>query len=220
GRSRPSRPARRRTRGRKRESISESRAWVWACLRLDWREASRGRCRGRPLVLADGDDVFGIDRDQAASTPAADAGTRALGLRAAHALYARRRRRCRRQPRANMELNPFAHEFHEDPYPTYRWLRDHAPLYRNEALDFFALSRFRDVLAASYDWETYSSAEGTTVERLDARMFDATPMMIFLDPPPHDRLRKLVSRAFTPRRVAELEAFARATGDGPLYALS
>ncbi|HZR81082.1 MAG TPA: cytochrome P450 [Candidatus Binatia bacterium] len=110
-----------------------------------------------------------------------------------------------------MELNPFSHEFHENPYPTYRWLRDHAPLYRNDALDFFALSRFRDVVAASYDWETYSSAEGTTVERLDARLFEATPMMIFLDPPRHDRLRKLVSRAFTPRRVAELEPFVRAT---------
>jgi cytochrome P450 len=110
-----------------------------------------------------------------------------------------------------MELNPFSHEFHEDPYPTYRWLRDNAPLHRNESLGFWALSRFRDVVDASYDWQTYSSAEGTTVERLDARMFEATPMMIFLDPPRHDRLRKLVSRVFTPRRVADLEPFVRAT---------
>jgi cytochrome P450 len=110
-----------------------------------------------------------------------------------------------------MELNPFAYEFHEDPYPTYRWLRDHAPLYRNDALDFWALSRHRDVLDASLDWETYSSAEGTTLERLDPRLFEARPMIIFLDPPRHDRLRKLVSRAFTPRRVAELEPFIRKT---------
>jgi cytochrome P450 len=110
-----------------------------------------------------------------------------------------------------MELNPFSYEFHEDPYPTYRWLRDHAPLYRNEELGFFALSRYRDVLAASYDWETYSSAEGTTVERLDPRLFDERPMMIFQDPPRHDRLRKLVSRVFTPRRIAELEPFIRTT---------
>jgi cytochrome P450 len=110
-----------------------------------------------------------------------------------------------------MELNPFSHEFHEDPYPTYRWLRDHAPLYRNDALGFWALSRFRDVVDASYDWETYSSAEGTTVERLDPRLLELTPMMIFLDPPRHDRLRKLVSRVFTPRRVAELEPFIRET---------
>jgi len=110
-----------------------------------------------------------------------------------------------------VDLNPFAYEFHEDPYPTYRWLRDHAPLYRNEALDFWALSRYQDVLAASLAWESYSSAEGTTLERMDPRLFEVRPMIIFLDPPRHDRLRKLVSRAFTPRRVAELEPFIRAT---------
>src|SRR5262249_59207481 len=53
-----------------------------------------------------------------------------------------------------MELNPFAWEFHEDPYPTYRWLRDHAPLYRSDAMDFWALSRFQDVMPAFLDWET------------------------------------------------------------------
>ncbi|HEY8514608.1 MAG TPA: cytochrome P450 [Candidatus Binatia bacterium] len=110
-----------------------------------------------------------------------------------------------------MELNPFSHEFHEDPYPTYRWLRDHAPLYRNDKLDFWALSRFRDVLDASHDWQTYSSAQGTTVERIDGAVFGERPMMIFTDPPRHDRLRKLVNRAFTPRRIAELEPFARET---------
>ena len=118
-----------------------------------------------------------------------------------------------------MELNPFSYEFHEDPYPTYRWLRDHAPLYHNAELDFYALSRFRDVLAGLQDWKTYSSAEGTTVERMDARMFDVTPMMIFMDPPRHDRLRKLVSSVFTPRRIANLEPFIRATAVRLLDAL-
>ena len=108
-----------------------------------------------------------------------------------------------------MELNPFSYEFHEDPYPTYRWLRDEAPLYRNDGLDFWALSRFADVMAAFPDWETYSSAEGVILERLDPTYLEMTPMMIFLDPPRHDRLRKLVSRAFTPRRVAALEPFVR-----------
>ena len=118
-----------------------------------------------------------------------------------------------------MELNPFSYEFHADPYPTYRWLRDHAPLYYNRQLDFYALSRFRDVLAALQDWKTYSSAEGTTFERLDARMFDVTPMVIFMDPPRHDRLRKLVSSVFTPRRIASLEPFIRATAVRLLDAL-
>jgi len=108
-----------------------------------------------------------------------------------------------------VELNPFSHQFHEDPYPTYRWLRDHAPLYRNESLNFWALSRYRDVYDASLAWDVYSSAEGTTLERTDPRLFEARPMIIFLDPPRHDRLRKLVSRAFTPRRVADMEPFIR-----------
>jgi cytochrome P450 len=110
-----------------------------------------------------------------------------------------------------VDLNPFSHEFHEDPYPTYRWLRQNAPLYRNEQFDFWALSRFRDVVDASYDWQTYSSAQGTTIERVDGALFGERPMMIFTDPPRHDRLRKLVNRVFTPRRMAELEPFARQT---------
>src|SRR5262245_18082464 len=93
---------------------------------------------------------------------------------------------------AGVVLNPFSYEFHEDPYPTYRWLRDHAPIYHNEALNFWALSRHSDVLAASLDWETYSSAHGTTLERVDPAYFAARPIMIFLDPPRHDRLPKLV----------------------------
>jgi cytochrome P450 len=108
-----------------------------------------------------------------------------------------------------VELNPFSYEFHEDPYPTYRWLRAHAPLYRNDRLDFWALSRFADVAAAFVDWATYSSTEGVVLERLDPTYLEMTPMMIFLDPPRHDRLRRLVSRAFTPRRVAALEPSVR-----------
>jgi cytochrome P450 len=119
-----------------------------------------------------------------------------------------------------MELNPFSFEFHENPYPTYAWLRTHAPLHYHPTLDFYTLARFRDVVAASQDWHTYSSAEGTLVERLDPGLFEATPMMIFMDPPRHDRLRKLVSSVFTPRRVAGLEPFIRATAVRLLDALT
>ncbi|HEV7730678.1 MAG TPA: cytochrome P450 [Candidatus Binatia bacterium] len=108
-----------------------------------------------------------------------------------------------------MELNPFAWEFHDDPYPTYRWLRDEAPIYRNEAMSFWALSRFRDVMAAFVDWQTYSSVGALVLEKLDPVFLEMAPIMILMDPPRHDRLRKLVSRAFTPRRVAEMEPFVR-----------
>lgn len=108
-----------------------------------------------------------------------------------------------------MELNPFSYEFHEDPYPVYAWLREHAPIYYNPQLNFYALSRFHDVWAALQDWRTYSSRDGVTLERIDTTLFELTPMMIFMDPPQHDRLRRLVSSAFTPRRIAALEPFAR-----------
>jgi cytochrome P450 len=108
-----------------------------------------------------------------------------------------------------MDVNPFAWEFHDDPYPTYRWLRDEAPIYRNDAMGFWALSRFRDVMAAFVDWQTYSSVGALVLEKLDPIFLEMAPIMILMDPPRHDRLRKLVSRAFTPRRVADLEPFVR-----------
>ena len=79
-----------------------------------------------------------------------------------------------------MELNPFSHEFHEDPYPTYRWLRDNAPVYRSPE-GWYALSRYADVLEASQQPLLYSSAEGTTMETIDTSSI--LPMMIFMDPP-------------------------------------
>ena len=108
------------------------------------------------------------------------------------------------------ELDPYAYAFHEDPYPTYRWLRDHAPAHHNERLGFYALSRWRDVLDASLDPTTYSSARGTLVQDIDPALLEAMPMMIFMDPPRQTRLRKLVGKVFTPRAMAALEPAIRA----------
>ena len=116
-----------------------------------------------------------------------------------------------------MELNPYSHEFQEDPYPVYRWLRDEAPCYHNADLDFYALTRYEDVVEASQQPRTYSSEEGTTVERIVTR--GMLPMMIHMDPPEHDVNRRLVSRAFTPRSVAALEPFVRETALGYLEPL-
>jgi len=96
-------------------------------------------------------------------------------------------------------------------------MRDEAPLYRNEKFDFYALSRFADVLAASLDDKTFSSAHGTVLEMLTEEPIDA-PMMIFRDRPEHTRLRKLVSRAFSPRRIGELEPEIRRIASGYLDA--
>ncbi|MDE3085577.1 MAG: cytochrome P450 [Acidobacteriota bacterium] len=117
-----------------------------------------------------------------------------------------------------VELNPFSREFQEDPYPVYRWLRDEAPCYHNAEIDFFALSRYADVVEASQQPQLYSSVEGTTVERINTR--GMLPMMIHMDPPEHDVNRRLVSRAFTPRSVAALEPFVRETAQGYLAPLA
>ena len=106
--------------------------------------------------------------------------------------------------------NPYDWQTQEDPYPVYRRLRDEAPAYHNEALDFWALSRHADVLAAFRDTERYSNSEGVALER--EQLVDATAVMSFLamDPPRHDRLRALVNRGFSPRCVTDLEPRTRA----------
>jgi cytochrome P450 len=105
--------------------------------------------------------------------------------------------------RTVVRFDPYSYEHHEDPYPTYQRLRDEAPAYLDPDRGFWALSRHHDVRAAIDDWPTFSSSGGITLER---RTKDVEPMLIEMDPPRHTELRSLVSRAFTPRRVADLEA--------------
>ena len=104
-----------------------------------------------------------------------------------------------------VEFTPADLELQNDPYPTYRWLRDEAPLYRNEEHDFWALSRFDDVFRAIADYATYSSAKGVQLETAREDMGLLGEQLLSMDPPRHTRMRELVSRAFTPRRVAEME---------------
>jgi cytochrome P450 len=100
--------------------------------------------------------------------------------------------------------DPFDTDIDSDPYEIWRRLRDEAPLYRNDRYDFWALSRFADVEAAHRDPVTFCSGHGTVLELMNAERFE-TGQMIFVDPPEHTRLRALASRAFTPRRVSQLE---------------
>jgi cytochrome P450 len=104
--------------------------------------------------------------------------------------------------------DPFDVDIDADPYGIWRRLRDEAPVYRNDRHDFWALSRFVDVEGAHRDPHTFSSRHGTVLELMQPTPHP-TAMMIFLDPPEHSRLRALVSRAFTPRRVGGLEARVR-----------
>jgi cytochrome P450 len=84
-------------------------------------------------------------------------------------------------------------------------MRDECPVYYNDKLDFYAITRFDDVMAATVDTDTYSSSHTTTLEMMKPEPVDV-PMMIWMDPPEHTRLRQLVNRAFTPRAITQLEA--------------
>jgi cytochrome P450 len=109
---------------------------------------------------------------------------------------------------ASPAWDPYDHELDNEPHAVWAALRDHAPVYRNDEYDFWALSRFDDVEAAHKDTTTFSSSRGTVLERMGSDMASAG-MMIFHDPPDHTRLRSLVSRALTPRRVSALEERVR-----------
>jgi len=117
--------------------------------------------------------------------------------------------------------SPYAYEIHEDPYPTYAALREHAPVYRNDELDFWALSRHADVLAAFKDTERFSNDHGVSLdpESWGPQAAAGTSFLAF-DPPRHTRLRALVSKGFTPRRVSALEARIREMSVGYLDPLA
>jgi hypothetical protein len=110
-----------------------------------------------------------------------------------------------------VRFNPFSYEFHDDPFPVYRQLRDEAPAYHDDDLGYWALSRYDDVAHALHDPDTFCSRFGITLEE-----GSALPMLLTTDPPDHTALRRLVSRAFTPRRVADLESAIRTLSTGYL----
>lgn len=108
-----------------------------------------------------------------------------------------------------VEFDPFSRDFFDDPYDTYADLRDHAPCYYSEQYDFYALSRFEDVVAGHRDYDTFTSTHGQTYEQLASGEPTETGMIISMDPPEHTRYRKLVSRSFTPRSIGNYESLVR-----------
>lgn len=116
-----------------------------------------------------------------------------------------------------IEFNPYAYEVHEDPYPFYTQLRAEAPVHRNEALDFWAIARHADVLAAFKDVKRFSNRFGVSIDPAaygpHARIGTS---FLAMDPPEHTRMRGLISRSFTPRRVKAMEPRIREIAIGRL----
>jgi cytochrome P450 len=104
----------------------------------------------------------------------------------------------------NLYYDPFDYDVDANAQRIWRRMRDEAPLYWNDRHEFFALSRYDDVLRAVLDTQTFSSAHGTTADGIGPEPVNMS-MMIFMDPPEHTWHRRIVSRAFTARTLAGLE---------------
>jgi cytochrome P450 len=103
-----------------------------------------------------------------------------------------------------------------NPWPMYRALRDHDPVHhcvppKRPDDDYYVLSRHADVWSAARDHETFSSAQGLTVNYGELEMVGLkdNPPFVMQDPPGHTEFRKLVSRGFTPRQVEAVEPKVR-----------
>lgn len=105
--------------------------------------------------------------------------------------------------------DPYDFQIDDDPYPTWKRMRDEAPLYYNEKYDFFALSRFDDVEKALVDWSTYRSGKGSVLELIRADFDVPSGLILFEDPPIHDVHRSLMARVFTPKKMNAIEPQVR-----------
>ncbi|HVX17634.1 MAG TPA: cytochrome P450 [Acidimicrobiales bacterium] len=109
-------------------------------------------------------------------------------------------------PTAEVSYDPYDYAIHEDPYPTYARMREETPAYHNAERGFWALSRHADVMDGFRDNVRYSNEYGVSIDPAAwGPHAHRSASFLAMDPPRHDRMRALVSRAFTPRRVALLE---------------
>ena len=109
------------------------------------------------------------------------------------------------------EFDPYDPRFWDDPYPSYRVMRDEYPVYYGGNPACYMISRYADIEPAMSDWRTFSSARGVLVGTDSSQL----PLNMFnMDPPRHDQLRSVLSRVLTPTRVAGLEPFVRELARG------
>jgi cytochrome P450 len=101
--------------------------------------------------------------------------------------------------------DPYDAVINADPYPTYKRLRDEAPIYHNDRYDFWALSRHEDVHQALLNWQTFSNTHSPILDIIKSGVELPPGVILFEDPPVHTMHRGLMSRVFTPRQMAALE---------------
>ena len=107
---------------------------------------------------------------------------------------------------STLTFDPYDYALQDDPYPTYQRMRDEEPLHHNEEHDFWVLTRHEDVNRVFRTDKGFSSRMGVTLDQSAwTRHAHRTMSFLAMDPPESTRLRRLVSKGFTPRRIAGLE---------------
>ena len=110
------------------------------------------------------------------------------------------------EPGADVYFNPWDETFRANPYPHYKPLLEGPPRILNLFMPMALVARYADVVRVLRDHERFSSVPPRSPlleERI--KVFGDAPRVLFADPPVHTRLRRLVSQAFTPRRIRALE---------------
>ena len=123
---------------------------------------------------------------------------------------------------ASFDLKRLPDSFYDDPFPTYRALREHAPVKRMPDGSVF-LTRHADIVAVYKDVATFSSDkhEEFFPKYGDSPLFEHhTTSLVFNDPPAHTRVRRLIAGALTPRHIAAMEARLVELVDGLLDAMA
>lgn len=107
-----------------------------------------------------------------------------------------------------LQLDPYDHQFHWDPYPVYQALREQDPVHYNEQLDLWFLTKWDDVFNAFRDFKSFINTGATSLEKGSTEALPY-PMFIFSDPPEHTRVRNLFMPLMTPSAVSALEGYIR-----------
>jgi cytochrome P450 len=107
----------------------------------------------------------------------------------------------------SFHFNPSDPAFIEDPYPTYKVLRDEYPAYQDDASGCWVISRYQDVAHILIDTKTFSSAKGNTIIDSPLRVGKTLGS---IDPPRHDELRRVIMRGVTPQRIEAMLPALRA----------
>ena len=109
-----------------------------------------------------------------------------------------------------LSWDPYRSDLAHNPYPTYKRLREEAPLYYNEEHDFYALSRYADIETSLRDRDLFSSRHGDILEFIKAKSVMPDSVFIHQDPPKHTAYRSLMQRIITPKRMHAVEQEIRA----------